>query len=96
MRHARTCYDHFAGRLGVGLAQSMSAHGHAVLSAEGGEMTRAGLKFLDRFGIDTARLQQERRAVIVTPHGRADFNKSFGLRLAPEPLSPPARAGSRR
>lgn len=137
MRHARTCYDHFAGRLGVGLAQTMSAHGHVVLSAEGGEMTRAGLKFLDRFGIDTARLQQERRAffrpcldwserrlhiggaigaalaarcfdlgwvrrmrdgraVIVTPHGRAGFDKSFGLRLAPEPLSPPARAGSRR
>jgi DNA-binding transcriptional ArsR family regulator len=62
MRQARSCYDHFAGRLGVDLAQAMSARGQIVLSPEGGEVTRDGLKFLDRFGIDAGELRQGRRA----------------------------------
>ena len=28
MRTARTCYDHFAGKLGVGLTDALCAHGH--------------------------------------------------------------------
>src|SRR6516225_632300 len=36
MRTARTCYDHLAGKLGVGLADALSAHGHVVLADDGG------------------------------------------------------------
>jgi DNA-binding transcriptional ArsR family regulator len=62
MRQARSCYDHFAGRLGVDLAQAMSGRGQIMLAPEGGEVTGTGLKFLDRFGIDAAALRQGRRA----------------------------------
>src|SRR5262249_25559757 len=48
MRHARTCYDHIAGVLGVALADSMAARDLVVLGDEGGEVTPAGLEFLSR------------------------------------------------
>src|SRR5579875_342203 len=52
LRTARTCYDHLAGRLGVAVADGMVAAGRAVLTPDGGEITPAGLDFLDAFGID--------------------------------------------
>jgi DNA-binding transcriptional ArsR family regulator len=52
MRAARTCYDHFAGQLGVGIADTLCARGHVVLTTDGGEVTDAGLAFLHRFGVD--------------------------------------------
>jgi hypothetical protein len=54
MRHARTCYDHIAGELGVGLADSMMARGFVVLSDEAGEVTPVGMEFLTRLGVDLA------------------------------------------
>jgi DNA-binding transcriptional ArsR family regulator len=51
MREARTCFDHLAGRLAVRLADAMSEKGYVELSAEGGAVTPAGLKFFDAFGI---------------------------------------------
>jgi DNA-binding transcriptional ArsR family regulator len=62
MRRARTCYDHFAGKLGVGLTDCLCSGGHVVLSEEGGEVTETGIAFLQRFGIDHAILRQRRRA----------------------------------
>jgi len=62
MRAARTCYDHFAGRLGVALAESLCAHGHVVLAGEGGEVTESGVEFLTRFGLDLAEAHRRRRA----------------------------------
>ena len=62
LRLARTCYDHFAGRLGVALADSLAARGHVVLGQDGGEVTPSGEAFLARFGIDVARLAHGRRA----------------------------------
>ncbi len=62
MRTARTCYDHFAGRLGVGLADALSARGHLVLSDEGGEVTDTGMSFLRDFGMDLGAARQSRRA----------------------------------
>lgn len=50
LRLARTCYDHFAGRLGVAIADSLCARGHIVLSEDGGEVTETGLAFLSEFG----------------------------------------------
>jgi DNA-binding transcriptional ArsR family regulator len=50
LRTARSCYDHLAGRLGVGLADSLCAHGHLALTADGGEVTDSGHRFLAAFG----------------------------------------------
>jgi DNA-binding transcriptional ArsR family regulator len=51
-RKARTCYDHFAGLLGVGIADSLSAHGHLVLADEGGDITASGEKLLLKLGVE--------------------------------------------
>lgn len=52
MRAARTCYDHFAGQLGVGIADALCERGYVVLADDGGEVTERGLAFLRQFGID--------------------------------------------
>jgi DNA-binding transcriptional ArsR family regulator len=52
MRTARSCYDHMAGRLGVAIADSLVARRFVALDGDGGEVTRAGRKFLDEFGLD--------------------------------------------
>jgi DNA-binding transcriptional ArsR family regulator len=62
LRTARTCYDHFAGRLGVGLADALGARGHLVLAEEAGEVTEAGVEFLTGFGVDLAEARRRRRA----------------------------------
>ena len=46
LRKARTCYDHFAGQLGVALADAMIERGHVELSGDAGIVTDAGLAFL--------------------------------------------------
>src|SRR5262252_11129669 len=61
MRHARTCYDHIAGVLGVALADSMAARDLVVLGDEGGEVTPAGLEFLSRLGVDLSAARAKRR-----------------------------------
>jgi DNA-binding transcriptional ArsR family regulator len=60
MRTARTCYDHLAGRLGVGLADTLCGRGHVVLAEDGGEVTRHGHDFFARFGLT---LVKERRRI---------------------------------
>jgi DNA-binding transcriptional ArsR family regulator len=62
LRNARTCYDHFAGRLGVGLADALVERGHVMLGDDGGEVTAAGVDFLSGFGIDLAAARQRKRA----------------------------------
>jgi DNA-binding transcriptional ArsR family regulator len=52
LRTARTCYDHLAGRLGVALADSLTAAGHVALSQDGGEVTEPGHAFLSDFGAE--------------------------------------------
>ena len=52
LRFARTCYDHPAGRLGVAIADALVSRTYVVLSADGGEVTDAGSKFLREFGVD--------------------------------------------
>ena len=52
LRTARSCYDHLAGRLGVGLADSLCEHGHVALTADGGEVTDTGRRFLQAFGAE--------------------------------------------
>jgi DNA-binding transcriptional ArsR family regulator len=66
MRVARTCYDHFAGKLGVGIADSLTAHGHIVLGEEGGEVTESGFAFFQKFGGDL-RAAQSRQRIFCRP-----------------------------
>jgi DNA-binding transcriptional ArsR family regulator len=51
LREARTCYDHLAGRLAVGMADAMVARGQLDLSADGGALTEAGADFLAGIGV---------------------------------------------
>lgn len=62
-RRARTCYDHLAGQLGVGLADKMCAHGHLVLGDEGGDVTPKGEQLLIRLGVDLARARVGKRVM---------------------------------
>jgi DNA-binding transcriptional ArsR family regulator len=43
MRNARTCYDHVAGKLGVGITDALCALGHVTLSDDGGELNESGV-----------------------------------------------------
>jgi DNA-binding transcriptional ArsR family regulator len=61
MRRARTCYDHFAGLLGVGIADSLTARAFVVLGDEAGEVTAAGADFLAELGVDLAAARTRRR-----------------------------------
>jgi len=61
MRDARTCYDHFAGKLGVGITDALCALGHVTLSEEGGELSEKGMVFFAKFGIDLAAARTRRR-----------------------------------
>lgn len=45
LRTARTCYDHFAGRLGVALADALVTREFIELTDCGGEVTPAGVAF---------------------------------------------------
>jgi DNA-binding transcriptional ArsR family regulator len=59
LRFARTCYDHVAGELGVAIADSMVGARYIVLTEDGGVVTKAGIRFLTRFG---ARLDSQARS----------------------------------
>jgi DNA-binding transcriptional ArsR family regulator len=61
MRVARTCYDHFAGKLGVGIADALCARGHLVLADDGGEVTESGFALFEKFGADLHAAQSRRR-----------------------------------
>ncbi len=62
LRTARTCYDHIAGRLGVGIADALTAGGHVVLGDDGGEVTPVGVAFLAALGVETAARKGSQRA----------------------------------
>jgi DNA-binding transcriptional ArsR family regulator len=62
LRNARTCYDHLAGRLGVGLADALVERDHVALSEDGGIVTEAGEEFLRGFGIELREAGGMRRA----------------------------------
>jgi DNA-binding transcriptional ArsR family regulator len=61
MRQARTCYDHIAGVLGVGLAERLIEREFVVLGDEAGEVTPAGLDFLSQLGVDLSGARAKRR-----------------------------------
>jgi DNA-binding transcriptional ArsR family regulator len=66
LRQARTCYDHLAGRLGIALADSLTARGHLVLSESAGVVTDEGHRFLCTVGIDLDAGRAGKRAICRT------------------------------
>jgi DNA-binding transcriptional ArsR family regulator len=58
---ARICYGHLAGRLGVDLTDALVARDYLVLGDEVAEITRAGARFLTRFGIELPTRRSTRR-----------------------------------
>lgn len=92
MRAARTCYDHIAGRLGVGLRDRLHDGGYLLERDRGLALTSAGERFLDDFGVDLAALRRGRRVLLRScldwserrPHlagaiGAALAERCFGL-----------------
>ncbi len=61
LRRARTCYDHIAGVLGVGLAERLTEREFVVLGDEAGEVTPSGAAFLAKLGIDLSAAGAKRR-----------------------------------
>jgi DNA-binding transcriptional ArsR family regulator len=61
LRQARTCYDHIAGVLGVGLAERMIERGFVILGDEAGEVTETGSQFLSQLGVDLTSAHGQRR-----------------------------------
>ena len=52
MRRARTCYDHFAGKLGVAIATSLVDLGYVEFDGDSGIVTEGGMQALTNMGID--------------------------------------------
>jgi DNA-binding transcriptional ArsR family regulator len=62
VRAARTCYDHLAGRLGVGIARALTDRGALVLTGRDFEVTAAGAGLLADLGVDLEAARARRRA----------------------------------
>ena len=58
---ARSCYDHLAGRLGVALADALTARGFIILEPEGAQVTGRGMDFFDELGLEINLLPKGRR-----------------------------------
>jgi len=52
LKHARTCYRHLAGELGVQLLDSLLERGRVVPAAQGYTVTPAGLAWLESIGVE--------------------------------------------
>jgi DNA-binding transcriptional ArsR family regulator len=61
LRAARTCYDHIAGQLGVGIADAMRRQGWVEVDDDAGVLTLSGSAFLTRHGIELATAPEQRR-----------------------------------
>src|ERR1700721_3821105 len=65
LRHARTCYDHIAGTLGVALLDTFLRQGWLVAddpaNTESYSLSPEGLKAFSALGIDVAELETQRR-----------------------------------
>ncbi|GAA4961999.1 DNA-binding transcriptional ArsR family regulator [Nonomuraea thailandensis] len=57
LEEARTCYDHLAGRAGVGLLDRLREGGYY----DGQDVTEAGERLLSRLGVDVAGARRSRR-----------------------------------
>lgn len=61
LRRARTCYDHLAGSLAVGIADAMVEKGFVEFAEDAGVITRDGLAFLENLGLGDLKTRGGRR-----------------------------------
>jgi len=61
LREGRTCYDHFAGRLGVAIADALLAVGAIIESGGHFEITTEGERRLGLLAVDVPTLRQDSR-----------------------------------
>jgi DNA-binding transcriptional ArsR family regulator len=61
LRAARTCYDHFAGRLGVAIADALRAAGGTIAHGRDVAITPEGERRFACLGVDVAALRASRR-----------------------------------
>jgi DNA-binding transcriptional ArsR family regulator len=54
LRRARTCYDHFAGQLGVSIADALIRQEYVELTGDAGILTESGIAHLAEMGMDIA------------------------------------------
>jgi DNA-binding transcriptional ArsR family regulator len=66
LRHARVCYNHLAGDLGVGLFDAMRASKWLAVDGRDLDVTKAGRAFYADLGIDLGELESERRTLCRT------------------------------
>ena len=95
LRHARVCYDHLAGDLGVRVFDALVAGRRLASEAGKLRLTRRGQAFMADFGIDTAMLARsarplcrtcldwsERRSHLAGALGAALLSRFYELRWA--------------
>jgi hypothetical protein len=58
---ARSCYDHLAGHLAVAITDALVFRQYLRLDEDGGDVTEAGARFLEDFGVDLAAARASRR-----------------------------------
>jgi len=66
MRHARVCYDHLAGELGVQMFDSLVKSRRLAMREGDVRLTRSGEDFLADFGVDLAGVSHSRRPLCKT------------------------------
>ena len=60
LRHARLCYDHLAGKLGVQMFDHLLGQGHLAQTAQGLDLTSKGQVFLENLGVDVPKARAAR------------------------------------
>ncbi|WP_319519965.1 helix-turn-helix transcriptional regulator [uncultured Martelella sp.] len=66
LRLARTCYDHMAGAIAVGITDSLVQSGFLVFDGKAGLVTDKGAVFLQDFGVSLNEARHSRRALCRT------------------------------
>jgi DNA-binding transcriptional ArsR family regulator len=61
LKHARTCYDHLAGELGVAVADSLVQRGVLIRTDEAFTVTATGTRWFTALGIDLGAVAESRR-----------------------------------
>jgi DNA-binding transcriptional ArsR family regulator len=61
---ARTCYDHFAGRLGIAIHDALVAGSHLTVADGGYGLTRTGEEVFTALGVDSAPAGKGRRVAL--------------------------------
>lgn len=67
LSQARTCYDHFAGRLGIGIHDALVAGGHLTVADGGYGLTRSGVAVFTELGVDPAQATAKSRRAALRP-----------------------------